>query len=195
MMRALRYGLMATVLLAVPALAQQQQGGTNPPAAAAPGQSAGQAPARAPAQPDVNIVSPEALAAAQEMMRAINATAVAEQTMAQVSQQITAALAQNSGKPVGEVSAIVEDVLMPEFRRRIPEMMDFTARLWASQMSPAELRELTEFYRTPLGQRLNEVAPTVAAQSALFGMRWGQDVGRSALAKHREELRARGLKI
>ncbi|EHL96922.1 hypothetical protein HMPREF9946_04523 [Acetobacteraceae bacterium AT-5844] len=195
MMRALRYGLMATVLLAVPALAQQQQGGTNPPTAAAPGQSAGQAPARAPAQPDVNNVSPEALAAAQEMMRAINATAVAEQTMAQVSQQITAALAQNSGKPVGEVSAIVEDVLMPEFRRRIPEMMDFTARLWASQMSPAELRELSAFYRTPLGQRLNEVAPTVATQSALFGMRWGQDVGRSALAKHREELRARGLKI
>lgn len=182
MMRALRYGLMATVLLAVPALAQQQQpGGASPPAASG--------------QPDVSNVSPEALQAAHDMMRVIKAEELAERTLGQVSQQITMALAQNSGKPVAEVRTIVEDVLMPEFRRRMPEMMDFTARLWASQMSPAELRELTEFYRTPLGQRLNEVAPTVAAQSALFGMRWGQEVGRSALAKHREELQARGLKI
>jgi hypothetical protein len=115
--------------------------------------------------------------------------------MTHTSQQITAALAQSSGKPVADVQQIVEDVLMPEFRARIPELLAFTAELWASQMTAPELRELAAFYQTPLGRRLTEVTPTVASQSALFGMRWGQEVGLGALNKHRDTLRSRGLKI
>ena len=145
--------------------------------------------------PDLQNVPADALEAARGMIQEINGADMAERTMAQVAQQISAVLAQSSGKPVAEVSRIIDEVLMPEFRARTPELMEFTTRLWASQMSAAELRELTAFYRTPLGKKLNEVAPTVATQSALFGMRWGQEVGLSALTKHRDELRARGLKI
>jgi hypothetical protein len=199
-MRALRNGLMAATLLATPllgtsALAQPQQfgsGGTTPPAAATPPAAT---PPAAPATPRAGTATPETLAAAQELLRATGAAALAETTMTQTSQQITAALAQSSGKPAAEVQQIVEEVLMPEFRSRIPELMAFTAELWASQMTVQELRDLAAFYQTPLGRRLTEVTPAVATQSALFGMRWGQEVGLSALNKHRETLRSRGLKI
>jgi hypothetical protein len=214
-MRALRHGLMAAALLATPllgtsALAQPQQfggGGATPPAASPPTAATppaatppaatppGATPPASPGAPRAGTSTPEALAAAQELLRATGAAALAETTMAQTSQQITAALAQSSGKPAAEVQQIVEDVLMPEFRARIPELMAFTAQLWASQMTAAELRELAAFYETPLGRRLTEVTPTVASQSALFGMRWGQEVGLSALNKHRDTLRSRGLKI
>lgn len=184
---------MAAALLATPALAQPQQfggGGATPPATATPPA----APAT-PAVPRAGTATPEALAAARELLQVTGAAALADTTMTQTSQQITAALAQSSGKPAAEVQQIVEDVLMPEFRARLPELMTFTAELWASQMSAAELRELIVFYQTPLGKRLTEVTPTVATQSALFGMRWGQEVGLSALNKHRETLRSRGLRI
>jgi len=218
-MRALRHGLMAATLLATPllgtaVLAQPTQfgsGGTTPPAATPPAAPRAPAPpaaanppaspptaANPPAAPGVpraGTSTPETLAAAQDLLRATGAAALAETTMTQTSQQITAALAQSSGKPAAEVQQIVEDVLMPEFRARIPELMAFTAELWASQMTAPELRELAAFYQTPLGRRLTEVTPTVATQSALFGMRWGQEVGLSALNKHRDTLRSRGLKI
>ncbi|MCG7359894.1 DUF2059 domain-containing protein [Roseomonas sp. ACRSG] len=171
-MRALRIALLgASLLTAVPALAQQA------------------APTPAPG------ATAESRAAARELLVALDTAKQAEQAMNMVSKQIVAALAQASGKPVAEVQQIVDEVLLPEFRARLPEMTDFTAELWASQMTAAELRELKAFYGTPLGRRLQEVTPAVAAGAATFGMKWGQDVGMSALAKHRDTLRARGLKI
>jgi len=130
-----------------------------------------QAPPAAPGATD------ESRAAARDLLVALDSARQAEQVMSIVSQQI------------------VDEVLMPEFRARLPEMTDFTAELWASQMTAAELRELKAFYETPLGRRLQAVTPAVAAGAAAFGMKWGQDVGMSALAKHRDTLRARGLKI
>jgi hypothetical protein len=169
-MRALRIALLgASLLAAAPVLAQQ-----TPPA---PGATA------------------ESRAAARDLLVTLDTAKQAEQVMGIISQQIVAALAQASGKPAAEVQQIVDEVLMPEFRARMPEMTDFTAELWASQMTAAELRELKAFYQTPLGRRLQEVTPAVAAGAAAFGMKWGQDVGMSALAKHRDTLRARGLKI
>lgn len=170
-MRALRAALLgASLLAAAPVLAQQAL-------PAAPGATA------------------ESRAAARDLLVALDTAKQAEQAMNLVSKQIVAALAQASGKPVAEVQQIVDEVLMPEFRARLPEMTDFTAELWASQMTAAELRELKAFYGTPLGRRLQEVTPAVAAGAAAFGMKWGQEVGMSALAKHRDSLRARGLKI
>jgi uncharacterized protein len=211
MMRGLYSGLVAATLLATPALAQPQQfgsgGNASPPAAtpappAAPAVPAVPAPGAAPAAPAApqagtpgKPTSPEALAVAKELLELTGAARLANQTMTQVSEQVSVAIAQQNNKPVAEVRRIVEEVLMPEFRARVPEIVEFSANLWASQMTADELRQLVAFYRTPLGQRLTEVTPVVASQSAIFGMRWGQEVAISALQKHAETLRQRGLRI
>jgi uncharacterized protein len=74
-------------------------------------------------------------------------------------------------------------------------MSAFNVELWASLMTAQELRDLRAFYATPLGRKLQEVTPAVASAAATFGMKWGQEVAASALAKHREALRSRGLKL
>jgi hypothetical protein len=177
-MRLVRTALLGAALLAAPALAQPSQ-------------------PKAPASPDASATAAtaESRAAARELMAALETEKQSEQVMVLVSRQITAALAQASGKPVAEVERIVDEVLMPEFRTRMPELTAFNVELWAGLMSAPELRELKAFYDTPLGRRMQMVTPQVAAAAAAFGMTWGQDVGMSALAKHREALRARGLKI
>jgi hypothetical protein len=192
-MRAPLIALLGAALLAGPALAQPSQfraPGNPAPATPAP---AAPAPA-APAAPAPGATE-ESRAAARELVALLNSDAQSEQMMTAVTQSVATALAQSSGKPVAEVMAIVDEVLMPEFRLRMPELRAFTIELWAAQMTAPELRQLKAFYETPLGRRLQEVTPAVAAASATFGMKWGQEVALSALAKHRETLRARGLKI
>jgi hypothetical protein len=176
-MRAPLIALLCGALIAGPVLAQPAQ------------------PAKPPAAAPATGATEASRVAARELVALLNSDAQSEQMMTAVTQQVGAALAQASGKPAAEVMAIVDEVLMPEFRLRLPELRAFTVELWATQMTAPELRELKAFYETPLGRRLQQVTPAIAAASAGFGMKWGQEVALSALAKHRETLRARGLKI
>jgi len=191
-MRAPLIALLGAALLAGPVLAQPSQFRTPATPTPTPTPAAPAAPAT-PAAPAA--ATEESRAAARDLMALLNTDAQSEQMMTAVSHQVATVLAQSSGKPAAEVIAIIDEVLMPEFRQRMPELRDFTVDLWATQMTAPELRELKAFYETPLGHRLQQVTPTVAAASAAFGMKWGQEVALSALAKHRETLRARGLKI
>jgi hypothetical protein len=171
-MRALRIALLgATLFTAVPALAQPA------PPASAPG------------------ITEESRAAARELMQATGAAAQMEQLAPALMQQMATAMASVSNQPADKVLAIINEVILPEFRARLPEMLNQSADLWAAQLTVTELRELKAFYETPLGRRLREATPLVNAQAAVLGMRWGQEVAASAIAKHRDTLRARGLKI
>ena len=175
----MRITLLAAALLAAsPALAQT-------PATPAPA---------APAAPAI-VATDEGRAAARELMRASGAAALSDQVLSQMNRQLAVAIAQASGKPPAEVLAVVDEVLMPEFRRRQPEMTDAMAEAWATAMTPAELRELTAFYDSAIGKRMVAVTPVVMNNLMALGMRWGQQVAQDAIAKHRETLRARGLTL
>jgi hypothetical protein len=172
----MRITLLAAALLAAsPALAQSP-------------------PPSTPAPPAITATD-EGRAAARELMRASGAASLSDQVMAQMNRQLALAIAQASGKPPAEVLAVVDEVLMPEFRRRQPEMTDAMAEAWATAMTPAELRELTAFYDSAIGKRMVAVTPQVMNNLMALGMRWGQQVAQDAIAKHRDTLRARGLTL
>ncbi|EFH09876.1 DUF2059 domain-containing protein, partial [Teichococcus cervicalis] len=136
-----------------------------------------------------------AVAAARDLLEANGALQQAEAAMQQTLHQMAAGVAQQSGQPVARVIEIFDTVLMPEFRARLPELGEAMATSWAGHLSAADLRALAEFYRSPLGQRLREATAAVTAETMEFGARWGQQVGLDAIQKHREALRARGLRI
>ena len=172
----MRITLLAAALLAAsPALAQSPAPST-------------------PAAPAITATD-EGRAAARELMRASGAASLSDQVMSQMNRQLALAIAQASGKPPQEVMAVVDEVLMPEFRRRQPEMTDAMAEAWATAMTPAELRELTAFYDSAIGKRMVAVTPVVMTNLMAVGMRWGQQVAHDAIAKHRDTLRARGLTL
>lgn len=140
-------------------------------------------------------VTPETRAAARTLMEAMGGTKQAVASLDGVRNQLVAVIARQSGKPAAEVQTVLDEVLLPELRSRVPELQEAMAELWAGQLTVAELDGLTEFYRGPLGQRLVEVSPVIGAQTALLGMSWGQRVAAEAIAKHQQTLRERGLKI
>lgn len=159
-----------------------------PPAAPSP-------PPAAPATADSPSVTDEKLAAAHELLTAMNTQANSLEMFKALRGVLVQNIQARSGKPEPEVAGVVDDILMPEISSRLGEFVDALAQVQASVYSVDEMHQLTAFYETPLGKRVVEVTPKLGALSFAAGQEWGRRVALDALQKHADELRERGLKL
>jgi hypothetical protein len=148
------------------------------------------APAAAPAPP-----SAEALREAKALTDVLGIPAQAKAVLAQIRGQVIQATIAASGKSVAEASAIADELMMPEFANKEQDLANALILPWANGFTPAEMRDLRTFYGTPLGKRLLATMPIVTQQTVQVGQEWMQKTFRDAVAKHADELRARGLKF
>ncbi|WP_338664377.1 DUF2059 domain-containing protein [Pararoseomonas sp. SCSIO 73927] len=177
--------LLLAAALAIPALPGAAQ---TPPARPAPA-----APAPAASTPAGD---PEARAAARQLMDLTGATAMMDQVLAGMRPLLVQALRQQSPQvPQATVEKAVDEVLIPEFRARLPEAADATVDLYVRNFTAAELREVIAFYGTPVGRKLLQALPQLMQQSVAVGQAWGQRVAQEALTKHRAALRERGINL
>lgn len=58
-----------------------------------------------------------------------------------------------------------------------PQLLDSIAVLYARHLSRQELDAITAFYQSPAGQRLRALQPTLVAEGAVIGQRWGFRIG------------------
>ncbi|UPG72030.1 DUF2059 domain-containing protein [Roseomonas gilardii subsp. gilardii] len=160
--------------------------------AGVPASLAQPAPAATPAPaPD-----PEALDAAQDLIRATGMAALMDQMITAMRGSIIEGMQRQSPRtPAGEIRKVMDEVLLPEFRARLPELTGAFAAIYAQNFSAAELRELVAFYGTPLGQKSLRLMPQIMQQGVALGQSWGRKVAEEAIAKHRQELRRRGLDL
>lgn len=137
----------------------------------------------------------EARREAASLADALGTQRLMDQVVTGMREQMVRALAERSRLPVERVAPMVDDLLVPEFRARIPEAVAAVAEIWAAHFTVDEMRQVRAFYETPLGRKTLAVTPQIAQQSMAAGAEWGRRVGESAVAKHREALRARGLPL
>jgi len=74
------------------------------------------------------------------------------------------------------------------FRARYPEMRALTDREYARAFTAAELRELTAFYGTPLGQKTLSVMPELQQRLFPVGVKVGRETGEAAMRATIEHL-------
>jgi hypothetical protein len=67
--------------------------------------------------------------------------------------------------------------------------------VYATYFGADELRQLTAFYRTPVGQKFLQVMPKIAQDSMSAGAKIGEQIGAEAYKRMREELRKKGHNI
>lgn len=67
--------------------------------------------------------------------------------------------------------------LEQRFERELPQLIDTVAVIYAGLFTAAELDGLTDFYRSPLGQRLRDTQPSLIAATSEAGQRWGMRIG------------------
>jgi uncharacterized protein len=79
-----------------------------------------------------------------------------------------------------------------DFDPRSAELVDATARDYATHFTEPELRGLLTFYQSPLGQKLIVEEPKVINESMSYAGTWADKLSDDVMAKMRAEMKKRG---
>jgi uncharacterized protein len=156
----------------------------------------GLALAGAPTQAQTNPPppTPAAIAAAKELLQMKHADKMYENAVPGVVERTKNELMQtniNYQKDLNEVAVIVAKKLAG----REAEIGDGMAKVYASQFTEQELKDLVTFYKSPLGQKLLTAEPRSIQMSMAYLNQWAQAFGQTVMTEFRAEMRKRGKQI
>ena len=97
----------------------------------------------------------------------------------------------NYQKDLNEVAVIVAQKLA----NRTNEIGDGMAKVYASQFTEQELKDLVAFYKSPLGQKLLTAEPAAIQNSMAYLNEWAQNFAEVVNGEFRAEMRKRGKQI
>jgi hypothetical protein len=155
--------------------------------------SAQQSP-QPPASRPIKPATPAAIASAKEILALKNASAMYQGAVPNIVQRTKDTLLQsnlNYQKDLNEVALTVAQNLAGR-EKDITEQM---ARIYASDFTEQELKDLVTFYKTPLGQKLLTVEPQSISASMAYMQQWAQSFSEEVNGQFRAEMRKRGKDI
>ena len=138
--------------------------------------------------------APDATAAAKELVEAMRATDQLKVLMPMLMQQLKPAIAQGRPEVERDYDAMVPQMLAA-VDARMGEFTGAIAVLYASHFTADELRQLTAFYRGPVGQKFLQIMPRIMQDSMTIGQKFGESIALDTRNRMIEELRKRGHKI
>jgi hypothetical protein len=139
-------------------------------------------------------VDPAALAEARGCMEKMGMTGIMRIVLNSSAQNMRRVLeASNPGKEaqVGEVMTI----MLEEFDRRLPLLIEAVATVYAQHFTAAELAEINHFYDTATGQKLIKEMPSIMREGQAIGARVGMQISQEVLQKLGPEIEKRDLKL
>ena len=138
--------------------------------------------------------SPDATAAARSLLATMRFTDQFKAILPVIMAGLKPVIVQGRPEVERDFDAIIPS--MPEaFAPFLSGLLDDVAKVYASNFTVAELRELEAFYRQPIGQKLLEKTPVVTQQVMGAGQAFGQKAGEVLRARMVDELRKKGHKI
>jgi uncharacterized protein len=149
-------------------------------------------PASAQQQPAAP--SPSAIAAAKELLAVKNSRALYADAVVGVVERTKTALVQsniNYQKDLNDVAVIVAKNLAG----RENEIGEVMASIYAQVFTEQELKDLTTFFKSPLGQKLLTAEPRAMNASIGFMKDWATRFGEVVNEQFRAEMHKRGKDI
>ena len=138
--------------------------------------------------------TPGAIAAAKELLTMKHANQMYANAVPGVVERTKTELMQtniNYQKDLNEVAVIVAQKLAG----RQNEIGDGMAKVYASQFTEQELKDLVAFYKSPLGQKLLTAEPVAIQSSMAYLNQWAQNFAEVVNGEFRAEMRKRGKEI
>ncbi|QUS39370.1 DUF2059 domain-containing protein [Tardiphaga alba] len=152
-----------------------------------------QAPAPAAERP-IKPASPAAIGYAKEILQMKNASAMYANAIPNMVQRVKDSLMQsnlNYQKDLNEVAVVVAQANAG----RDKEIGEQMAKIYASDFTEAELKDLAAFYKSPLGQKLLQMEPQSISASVNYMQQWAQQFAEQVNGQFRAEMRKRGKEI
>jgi hypothetical protein len=94
----------------------------------------------------------------------------------------------NLAKDLNDVAAI----LHKDYDSRSAEVIDQTARIYASHFTELELKELLKFYQSPVGKKMITEEPKALDQSMVEAAKYADDLSGQIIERFRTEMKKRG---
>jgi hypothetical protein len=139
-------------------------------------------------------ISPEKRAAIDELMVVSNVRNMMDQIMPQMLQTFEKLIeAENPGKN-REIASILTKYFAESFDAYEDDFYEALYIVYDRHLSVEDIKAMTEFYKTPAGQRILAALPQITQESMSAGMIFGQQAGREALEKAKADLEAEGIK-
>lgn len=138
--------------------------------------------------------SPAAIASAKEILELKHASGMYANAVPGLVQRTMDTLLQsnlNYQQDLKEVAVIVAKNLAG----REKEIGDGMAKIYASDFTEQELKDLVTFYKSPLGQKLLSQEPMSIQASMQFMNQWAQKFADEVNGEFRAEMRKRGKNI
>jgi hypothetical protein len=135
--------------------------------------------------------SAAAMATAKELITVTGATGLFTPLIAGVVEQAKLLFLQQDpslSKDLNDISAKMRTDLAPRFN----ELTDEVARLYATNFSEQELKDILAFYKSASGQKLLSEQPKVVDSSMKFAQGWANQLSDEVIAKMRDELKKKG---
>lgn len=142
-------------------------------------------------QPQLKPVSASAMQAARDLLAAKNVSQVYAGAVPNIIERAKAQLLANNlnyQKDLNEISVTIAQANAGK-EKEIAEQM---AKIYANDFTEQEMKDLTAFYKSPLGQKLLATEPKSIQASMNFMGQWAQSFGESVVAEFRTQMQKRG---
>jgi hypothetical protein len=150
---------------------------------------AGTAKSQGVAQPPQ--VSPAQLAVAKQIVEIKGVKAMFAPLVHGVVKKTSDSVIQTNpmwAKDIGDISAQIDK----DYQPRGQEIVDATARFYASHFTEPELKQILAFYQSPVGQKMLASEPTALDESMAYAGSWGDNLSIEVMSKLRAEMKKRG---
>jgi uncharacterized protein len=148
-------------------------------------------PAQAQGVPPLPQVSPAQLLLAKQIVQIKGVNAMLAPLIRGVVQKTKDSILQTNvmwGKDLNEIALQIEK----EYQPRSVEVIDASARYYASHFTEAELKQLLTFYQSPVGQKVLVEEPKALDETMAYAGSWGDDLSIDVMNKLRAEMKKRG---
>jgi hypothetical protein len=135
--------------------------------------------------------SASAMATAKELITVAGATTLFTPLIAGVVEQAKNLYLQQDpslAKDLNEIATQLRNDLQPRFT----ELTDEVARLYATNFTDQELKDILTFYKTASGKKLLNEQPKLVDSSMKFAQEWANKLSDQVVVKMRDELKKRG---
>lgn len=185
-------GLSLAAAPSAPAVAQAPNGPPSVQPQPAPASPAAMKPAPLPA--DAKAPTPEHIAKARHLILATGISRSFQIIIPEFMDQIGNTLTQARPDLVHDMNIVLEQ-LRPEFDKQSEEMIDQSARIYATLLSEKDIDAINAFFDSPAGKKYVGAQPLFLNQLVSGMQAWQQKISIIMMSRVREEMKKRGHEL
>ncbi len=134
-------------------------------------------------------------AAIEQLIAASNSLAIAQQMSGLYVAEITKSIKNAQPNVQQKALDVLPGVISGVIEENMPSLKQIFIVLFDKHYSLEDIQQLTQFYQSPVGQKLLAVQPQLMQDSVQAGARWGQAMSPEIQRRVKERLAQEGVKL